>query len=180
MGRDIHAPWLKEGQRIDRLILIKIVDRINYNGHYDYRWLCRCDCGKEVVINEYTLRNKKRVHSCGCYDNSFLTPGDVERATKAGKARAEKRNKDGCNVDMLFREKPISTNTSGVQGVSWEKRLNKWHVYIGYKNNRANLGFYEDLKDAVNIRKKGIEAIKEGTFEEFYETLRGKPYKCKV
>ena len=122
MGK-VHKPYLTAGQKIDKLVLLKIVDRVQYNHHYDYRWKCRCECGNEVEVNEYTLRKPNRVHSCGCITKLTLTPGDRERTSKAGKARAEKRNKDGCNVDMLFRDKPISTNTSGVQGVSWEKRL---------------------------------------------------------
>ena len=93
-----------------------------------------------------------------------------------GKKSAEKRNKDGVNVDMLFREKPIKTNTSGVQGVSWADNVGKWHVYIGYKGKRANLGYYEDFDLAASIRKQGLNAIKKGSFEDFFEGLRGKPY----
>ena len=100
----------------------------------------------------------------------------MDRTRKAGRARAQKRNKDGCNVDMLFREKTISTNTSGSQGVSWAENMKKWHCYIGYKNKRANLGYYEDKADAIRIRELGLQAIREGRFEQFYKDIRGKEY----
>lgn len=178
IGRGRVPSRITVGQRFDLLEVIAFEDVIKYGHSFMYRWRCRCDCGNICVHNERTLLDSKRKHSCGCITKLTLTPGDRERTSKAGKARAEKRNKDGCNVDMLFRDKPISTNTSGVQGVSWEKRLNKWHVYIGYKNNRANLGYYEDLNDAIKIRKAGLKAIKDGTFEDFYYSIRGKAYKC--
>ena len=47
---------------------------------------------------------------------------------------------------------------------------------MGYKNKRANLGYFDDFEFAKQIRQQGIEAVKNGNFEEFYEDLRGKPY----
>lgn len=79
------------------------------------------------------------------------------------------------NVDMLFREKPISTNKSGVQGICWSKTANKWHCYIGYKKRRATLGFFEDIEDAKKIRQLALKHIKKGDFEKFFEDLRGFP-----
>ena len=76
---------------------------------------------------------------------------------------------------MTFRDGTISTNTSGVQGVSWEKKLCRWHVYIGYKNYRANLGYYDDLEDAKKVRLLAEEAIKKDLFEDFYYQVRGIP-----
>ena len=177
MSYTMHKPHLKKGMKIDLLTLIDINRIEKHSKHYYYYWNCKCDCGNSCVISETTLEKSSHIHSCGCYPKANLIPGDKERVSKAGKARAAKRNKDGCNVDMLFRNKPISTNTSGVQGVSWSKTANKWHVYVGYQNKRANLGFIEDFDLAIKLRQAGLQAVKDGTFEEFYLSVRGKPYK---
>ncbi len=47
-----------------------------------------------------------------------------------------------------------SDNSSGHKGISWCKKLNKWHAYITAKQIRVGLGFYDDLYEAVVIRKK--------------------------
>lgn len=78
-----------------------------------------------------------------------------------------------ANVQMTFREGTIKTNTSGYQGVSWSNTAHKWHCYIGYKNYRANLGYFEDINDATKIRKLAEQAIKDGTFENFFYNIRG-------
>lgn len=171
MRKELHA-----GDKVDMLRLIKVVGERTYSRSCTPVWLCRCDCGNTCEISEYSLRRENHLHSCGCYAKKLLIPGDSDRMSKAGKARAEKRNKDGVNVDMLFRTKPIKTNTSGVQGVAWADNVGRWHVYIGYKGKRANLGYYDDFEFAKALRQKGLEAVKDGTFEDFYESVRGKKY----
>ena len=42
------------------------------------------------------------------------------------------------------------SNTSGVTGVSFHKRVKKWEVRIQHKS----LGYYEEFEDAVNARKE--------------------------
>lgn len=59
------------GQRFGRLIAIKRVeDMVNKNGKHETMWLCRCDCGNEIVTRARQLRcgNKK---SCGCLQREF-------------------------------------------------------------------------------------------------------------
>jgi len=48
--------------------------------------------------------------------------------------------------------KPFCTNTSGVRGVSWNSRSNKWQAN-GYLNNKpVHLGFFDDKNDAIRSR----------------------------
>ena len=44
-------------------------------------------------------------------------------------------------------------NISGVTGVSWNKRDNKWTVYIGVNGKNKYLGSFSDFKEAVDVRK---------------------------
>lgn len=43
-------------------------------------------------------------------------------------------------------------NTSGITGVSWNKRINSWRTYINYNGNRLELGHYKKYEDAVRSR----------------------------
>ena len=56
------------GQRFGRLVVIREYGR--KNGHV--AWLCKCDCGNEVVINGAYLRNGKS-QSCGCLVVDLVT-----------------------------------------------------------------------------------------------------------
>jgi hypothetical protein len=47
-----------------------------------------------------------------------------------------------------------STNTSGVTGVGFDKRYNKWYARICVYKNEKNLGYYNNFKDAVIARLK--------------------------
>ena len=69
--------------------------------------------------------------------------------------------------------KNISTNTSGHKGISWSNSAHKWHVFVGYKSYRCNLAYVEDFDDAIKIRDAAVQAIKDGTFEDFFYDLRG-------
>ena len=168
---------LDMNQKIDDLTLLSVEQQFDKNNRTRYLWTCQCKCGNTCKVYEKSLLDKSRHHSCGCYKQSYLQPGNMDLVIKAGKARANIRNKDGVNVDMLFRDNTISTNTSGVQGVSWSKSNNKWHTYVGYQGRRATLGYFEDLEDAKKVRQMCLDAIKNGTFEEFFKKLRGKDYK---
>lgn len=50
-----------------------------------------------------------------------------------------------------------SNNKSGVTGVSWDKKSNKWVVHISYNGKDHNLGAYFDFNEAVKIRKEAEE-----------------------
>lgn len=60
--------------------------------------------------------------------------------------RVVDRNTNMKNLRMY------STNTSGVQGVYWNKSLNRWHARIHHEGKRVHLGFYTNVEDAVAAR----------------------------
>ena len=47
-----------------------------------------------------------------------------------------------------------SKNTSGVTGVSYDKQKNKWQSYIGLNDKKINLGYYNTLEEAIEVRKQ--------------------------
>jgi hypothetical protein len=45
-----------------------------------------------------------------------------------------------------------SNNTSGVTGVTWDKARSKWKVLLNIYNKAYNLGRYDSLEEAKNVR----------------------------
>lgn len=72
-------------------------------------------------------------------------------------------NKTDNSIDNL-RDVELITNSrnmqkhikckSGVLGVRWDKRVNKWQARISVNNKDIYLGFYTDFQDAWDARKK--------------------------
>lgn len=51
------------GQKFGRLTAISFVERIKYRD----KWLCKCDCGNEPVVDYYFITHGM-TKSCGCYN----------------------------------------------------------------------------------------------------------------
>lgn len=47
-----------------------------------------------------------------------------------------------------------SNNKSGVRGVSWCRKANKWTVRFKLNGKYLFLGYYEDIQTATNVRKE--------------------------
>jgi hypothetical protein len=56
-------------------------------------------------------------------------------------------------------------NTSGVRGIHWQKKANKWHCQIQYNGKKIYLGLYKDLEDA-----KRVVLLHQNNTSEFYKT----------
>lgn len=50
-------------QRFGHLVVLKQADKIGKDTHR--AWLCRCDCGNEIILRGYLLTGGKNTH-CGC------------------------------------------------------------------------------------------------------------------
>ncbi len=51
-------------------------------------------------------------------------------------------------------------NTSGIVGVSWDKKSNKWQAQIKIDGITVNLGFFTNIEDAKQVRiKRANEAF---------------------
>ena len=62
IGRTPNKPKEMLGKKFNRLLVI----RQNGYREKEYAWLCRCDCGKELIVGGYQLRSGK-TKSCGCW-----------------------------------------------------------------------------------------------------------------
>lgn len=121
-------------------------------------WLCRCECGRQAVVATRRLRDG-RTKSCGCLkEENGLHPAYI----------------DGTSPEMLAAAKIArSNNTSGVPGVDWMEKKQRWRASICFKGRRRYLGSFENLEDAVKARKRAEEEL----FDPFLAACSGEiPY----
>lgn len=57
--------------------------------------------------------------------------------------------------ENIWNSKLRCTNTSGCKGVSWNKSMNKWEVRIMVCGKEIRLGYFYNIEDAIDARKKG-------------------------
>lgn len=56
-------------------------------------------------------------------------------------------------TDNARNAKTRKDSTSGVAGVGWHPRHNKWMVRIGFEGRQKTIGYFEDLVEAKAARK---------------------------
>ena len=65
-----------------------------------------------------------------------------------------------CENNRKQQKRP--DNKSGVVGVHWYTRTNKWMAFIKINGKRKHLGYFENFEDAVKSRKDAEEKYFEG------------------
>ena len=68
-----------------------------------------------------------------------------------------------CDLSENQYNRKLNKNSiSGVKGVIWVKRENKWRSRITFKGKEINLGYFDNIEDAKLVRqKKAAELFKE-------------------
>ena len=148
----LSHPPLKDfqGKRFGRLTVVE------YAGKKAgmHRWKCVCDCGKETVVGQSLLQSGK-TRSCGCL--------------QAATYRRNLQLMDGTSVTKLKASKQgrlIKSNTSGYNGVYYNKKKSLWVAQITFQNKTKYLGSFQCLEDAVEARRMG-----EKIYDSFLEQL---------
>lgn len=124
---------------------LKVIERTDEKKHNYYIYKCLCvPCNKDVFVRSDMLRNGD-VESCGCIHDELFQK-NVKKAYK-------NNFKDGTSISKLKSTKLQKNNTSGVQGVTWHKKSGKWQVRISFKGKAYQLGYYDDLERAKEVRE---------------------------
>lgn len=126
------------GQQYGRLTVLRRAENVGSRT----AWLCRCACGREVVVKTCHLRDG-HTRSCGC----LRAPGGEKIALGLTYI-------DGTCVEMLRAKTVRKNNTSGVPGVYWYQAKQRWRAMICFKGRRYYLGSFARFQDAVDARKE--------------------------
>ena len=86
---------------------------------------------------------------------------------KKGREITKDASKEGTNVFAIQNRALNKNSTTGVNGVTFRQRENKYYAYINFKRKQYSLGLYENIEDAAAARKKAEERIY-GEFLEWY------------
>ena len=73
------------GQRFGRLVAIKLIPKEERTwSNKERAWLCKCDCGNEVIVRQRSLRGARVTKSCGCLRkvDAFLATTTVKNLTE--------------------------------------------------------------------------------------------------
>lgn len=151
------APLDLIGQRFGLLRVVGLSDKRQCGNRV---WICECECGNTVEAKTSWLRGGGVV-SCGC-----------NRRKKSKKNLSGSREEklgivDGTNLSRIQSTKLPRNNTSGTQGVYWNKGIQKWIAYIGFKGRRINLGAYKNIEDAIAARKLAEKEIYRPEIEKY-------------
>ena len=158
----LSRPPLKDwiGHRFGKLV-VKAYDGKRNGYHY---WRCLCDCGNETVVLQTSLL-RGHTSSCGCQ----------------AKISADKRTLvDGTCVEVLRAALTKGTipknNSSGVRGVYWQKKQQKWCAQIMFKGKMIYLGSYKSIGEAKMARKRAEQKYFGEFLEEYDARQRGEAY----
>jgi hypothetical protein len=133
------------GRRFGRLEAIKLT---NKKGHRGMLWECRCDCGKIILADRWSLISGQKL-SCGCLHNDLA----CEHVAKG----REKNLIEGTHIGAIKKNTVFKNSASGVRGVTWDRRRQKWQARLQFKGKMYNLGHFDNLEDAAAARKEAEE-----------------------
>lgn len=137
------------GQKFNKLTVIK---RVGTDKNRRALWLCKCDCGNDFIAAAIDLR-AGRVKSCGCYHAAGVR--SAKKADKVG----------GTSLGHIKNCTVYNNSRSGVRGVSWDSRSQKWRATIKFKGHQKHLGLYDTVAEAESARKEAETEIYGGFLE---------------
>lgn len=141
------ARWDHEilGKRFGKLI-VEDFDRY-VKGSSLYR--CKCDCGETRIVQRAHLMSGD-TNSCGCAREGKFPDNFVEYQKES--------IVDGTHLGNLTNA-IRSDNKSGIKGVGWDKRVQRWHARIRLRGKSYSLGYFDDIVDAAEARREAEQVL---------------------
>ena len=134
-----------------------------------YTW----SLGQNNYIVAYTLGKKVMLHRIIVGENNIPQKMVIDHVN--GDVTDNRMdNLRVCSIKENSRNLKLSkNNTSGYNGISFNKKKQKWHAYIRVNYKRKNLGIYADINDAIKARKQA-ELEYFGFLMEDKETIKSR------
>lgn len=136
------------------------VDDEDYDDLVLYKW--RCTIWKDGTVNACRVKRE---------DGKQRTVLMHREITKAPDGKVVD-HKDGDTLNNTRANLRVCTksennmnkgvaknNTSGIRGVSWNKRQKKWEAKIKLNRRTRHLGCFKDINDAAEARRQAEEEL---------------------
>lgn len=143
--RDSAAAMAEDltGQRFGRLVALRRAPLPAVGANRERNgWLCQCDCGNQVVVRTRCLKSGD-TQSCGCLHAEYARATVAEKVGQSG----------GTTISLLAKKDANKNSKTGVRGVHWRARENRFIARIGLYGDDIALGRYDTLEDAAKARK---------------------------
>ncbi len=121
------------GQRFGRLTVLQRAETINKRT----RWLCRCDCGEEIIVEAYNLKTG-HTQSCGCFQKEAASSAN----TTHGMRNTRLYRIWSCMHNRCYQKSYHAYNHYGGRGITicaeWLhdfQAFHDWAIENGYKDN---------------------------------------------
>ena len=129
----INEKWM--GQRFGRLTVYGFE---HSDQRHKWLWICRCDCGKQVVVLPYLVKNGHTL-SCGCLQKEKLSQASKTHGQSSSRLyRIYNGMKSRC-----YNEKQASYPNYGGRGITI---CDEWlHSFAVFQEWALANGYSEDL-----------------------------------
>lgn len=147
------------GQRFGRLTVLRQAEEQKKGT--SRRWVCRCDCGNEIVVAATNLKSGC-TSSCGCKKRELMAGNIRERAAQF--------YTEGTFIPNLTCRVRRDRH-SGVKGVYWNASRQKWEAYITLNGKRRHIGRFTEKEEAVKARRAAEEELFGPVLDEFNKSV---------
>lgn len=175
-------------QKFGRLIVIK---RLPNDTSKRTKWICKCDCGKEIIVTSHDLSRKdgKGTKSCGCYlrdinrNRLFKGTKNISHTYFTSLRNGAKARKIDFNIKIeyiqeLLEQQDYKCALSNLN-IQCSKNTNKNSVL--YQEQTASLDRIDNSKGYIigNVQwvHKNVNIIKRELNEKDFISLCGSIYK---
>lgn len=131
---------------------LKVVEKAGKGQERRTLWRCACSCGNECFYITSRLTGGY-VQSCGCLKR--------ERAAESISIARDKLVHEKGSCLNSYNAPDNKNNSSGIKGVYYYKKSDKWCAQIKFSGKNHHLGLYINKADAAAVRKAAENFIKE-------------------
>lgn len=144
---------------------LTVLKRVNDEGNS--RYLCRCSCGKEVIlVGAVLLAGQQK--SCG--HANYKGYDKFHEIKELGAKDLQSKRVDGTSLYAITTKRP-SNNKSGYKGVSYIPEKRKYRAYLGLRGKQINLGLYDTAEEAYKARVAGEEKYYKPILDKYKDKL---------